>query len=254
MRDKYPIFCQNCGTEILGGYVAPDGVYYHGESYRVIGLVQIEDGSFTSVYQHTPTCPPYSSVRHDPLAAEPVLTRPHKERRTKEKHQNFSSVKAEKHIAHLKVIRTSADENTQPPKTSQDAVRQFLADIRANREKLGELGDLAGEATNDRKSHTPTEKEMILDLVGDNPITNEQAVVFAFGRMADRLGYKLLRMNSFYPDAVFLSPDGIKITVEFEYKSSNFVLHRHNPALTDLVVCMYKDSRLPVPVLALADI
>jgi hypothetical protein len=256
IRDWCPIFCQVCGTEILAGQLAEDGTYYHGESYEVIGLARLKDKSFISVYRHVPECPPHNSIRTDPVSVERKDARPTTKRRSKERYQTFSGVKPkrERPVVQLKIVPTSADEHVQPPKLSQEAVRQFLEEVRASQDEARNFVFFEGSPPIEYESKKPTEKEAVIDLVEETPITNEQAVIFSFGRIADNLGYTLLRMNNFYPDAVFLSPDGVKITVEFEYKSSNFIRHGHDPALTDLVVCMYEDSRLPVPILALADL
>ncbi len=48
-----------------------------------------------------------------------------------------------------------------------------------------------------------------------------------------------------YPDFILLKGDK-EVRVELETCSSNFLLHRHDPAKVDLVICLYNDTKLPV--------
>jgi hypothetical protein len=73
-----------------------------------------------------------------------------------------------------------------------------------------------------------------------------------FGRVIDRIGYRMAHIQTAYPDAVIVSKEGKPIRVEFEHCSSNFVLHGHDPAGCDMVICWEMDRSLPIPVIALA--
>lgn len=81
--------------------------------------------------------------------------------------------------------------------------------------------------------------------------TNEQGVVALFSKLSHELGYEFKRIGNHCPDAV-LEKDGHEVRVEFEYRSSNFQAHRHDPKLVDLIVCWQDDWAIPtVPVLSL---
>jgi hypothetical protein len=82
--------------------------------------------------------------------------------------------------------------------------------------------------------------------------TNEQGVVYMTGSIAKDIGYRLTHVQSAYPDAIFVSPSQKVLKVEFEYASSNFIQHGHDPALCDMVICWNRDRDLPVPVLELS--
>ena len=82
---------------------------------------------------------------------------------------------------------------------------------------------------------------------------NESGVVFMLGQVIGQLRYKMAYMDGSYPDCVMVSPSGTLVRAELEYRSSNFIMHRHDPALCDLVICWLNDRELTVPVLALHD-
>jgi hypothetical protein len=55
-----------------------------------------------------------------------------------------------------------------------------------------------------------------------------------------------------YPDALLCSPSNKILRTEFEYVSSNFIAHKHDPAECDLVICWNADRALHAQVLALS--
>jgi hypothetical protein len=71
--------------------------------------------------------------------------------------------------------------------------------------------------------------------------TNELGVIFAFGAMARRLGFIVLRCQTGFPDceAVREVAKGQwqRVRIEFEFESRNFQKHRHDPKGCDLIVC-----------------
>lgn len=89
------------------------------------------------------------------------------------------------------------------------------------------------------------------ERLGEYVPTNELGVVFVFGRVIGALGYKMAYMDGHYPDCVLISPAKLLVRVEFEYQASNFIAHKHDPELCDLVVCWNKDRDLPIHILAL---
>jgi hypothetical protein len=84
---------------------------------------------------------------------------------------------------------------------------------------------------------------------------NEMGVVVLFAQKAEVAGFELLSIGSSFPDAL-VQKDGKRYRVEFEYASSNFVVHKHDPRGCDLIVCWrhdFDDSILPVLALSNAD-
>lgn len=81
---------------------------------------------------------------------------------------------------------------------------------------------------------------------------NEMEVIMLFSKIDLHLGLRPMRMKvNQYPDAIYEKQDGSRLFVEFEYKSSNFLLHGHAPDKTDLVICWQRDRDLSVPVIEL---
>lgn len=48
-----------------------------------------------------------------------------------------------------------------------------------------------------------------------------------------------------YPDIIAMK-NGKEVRIELEIYSSNFIVHKHDPAGVDLVICLIKDKDLPV--------
>jgi hypothetical protein len=72
---------------------------------------------------------------------------------------------------------------------------------------------------------------------------NEQGVVFLFGVVSYELGFIVEAVHASYPDCEAkrcidkLRNRWQRVRIEFEYKSSNFNDHGHNPQECDLIVC-----------------
>jgi len=89
---------------------------------------------------------------------------------------------------------------------------------------------------------------------------NELGVIYLFALASKRLGYNMEAIQSEFPDAVAkrMLP-GQKhwesIRIEFEYESSSFKKHGHDPKGCDLIVCWQHDwKECPLPVLELRKI
>ncbi|MEX2217369.1 MAG: hypothetical protein WD749_01300 [Phycisphaerales bacterium] len=87
---------------------------------------------------------------------------------------------------------------------------------------------------------------------------NELGVIHLFGLLAGEHSLAVEHIGHAYPDCRALRPEPgspgrwRRIAVEFEYRSSNFRAHGHNPALCDLIVCWDHDwPECPVEVLEL---
>lgn len=74
---------------------------------------------------------------------------------------------------------------------------------------------------------------------------NELGVVFLFALLAPQLGFKgLERIQTRFPDAIArrrASQGEERVKIEFEYKSSNFVTHRHSKRGCVTIVCWIHD-------------
>ena len=67
---------------------------------------------------------------------------------------------------------------------------------------------------------------------------NEQGVVVAFSQLADKYGYRIVDIQTPYPDAVIYSHElGKEIRAEFEHYARSFVNHGHDPSQCDLLIC-----------------
>lgn len=86
--------------------------------------------------------------------------------------------------------------------------------------------------------------------------TNENGVIFAFGSVAKKLGYSILRVQAAFPDCLALrqiEPNRwVLVRIEFEYESRNFLTHMHEQEGCDLIVCWRHNwPECPLEVLAL---
>jgi hypothetical protein len=71
--------------------------------------------------------------------------------------------------------------------------------------------------------------------------TNEDGVIFLFGALAERLGFRVERLQAVFPDCEAKREvrPGVwqRVRIEFEFESRNFKDHRHDPAGCDVIVC-----------------
>jgi len=86
---------------------------------------------------------------------------------------------------------------------------------------------------------------------------NEAGVVFAFGVMAWRLGFVVLRLQTGFPDCEAMrrmaKGQWQWVKIEFEHESRNFLKHGHDPKKCDLIVCwVHNWPECPVEVLELS--
>lgn len=71
---------------------------------------------------------------------------------------------------------------------------------------------------------------------------DEFGVVFLFSKHHSKLGFPfILSIGGKFPDAMVLDENAERKYVEFEYRSSNFKLHKHDPKKCDFVVCWEHD-------------
>ncbi|MEI7767401.1 MAG: hypothetical protein WCJ97_08195 [Phycisphaerae bacterium] len=73
---------------------------------------------------------------------------------------------------------------------------------------------------------------------------NEQGVVFLFAHIARRLQFRIEEIRPQYPDCIAYRRVGDaekKVRIEFEYRSSSFRAHGHDPRNCDLIICWHHD-------------
>ena len=73
---------------------------------------------------------------------------------------------------------------------------------------------------------------------------NELGVVFLFAHIARRLQFRIEEIRPQFPDCIAYRPMGDsdkKVRIEFEFRSSNFKTHKHDPAKCDAIVCWHHD-------------
>jgi hypothetical protein len=90
---------------------------------------------------------------------------------------------------------------------------------------------------------------------------NEQGVVFLFGMVSDELGFIVEAVQAGYPDCEAKrcvdqkNKRWQRVRIEFEFWSSNFKDHGHDPAACDLIVCWEHDwSDCPLEVVDLRQV
>jgi hypothetical protein len=89
---------------------------------------------------------------------------------------------------------------------------------------------------------------------------NEMGVVYLFGPLAEELGYRIESFNPIgFPDCEgkrLVSKGRLqRVRIEFEFRSSNFVLHKHDASKCDLIVCWIHDwKNSPIEVCCLKEI
>lgn len=73
---------------------------------------------------------------------------------------------------------------------------------------------------------------------------NELGVVFLFSQVAKKLQFRVEQIRPQYPDCIVYRRIGNRekrVRIEFEYKSSNFRSHKHDPKECDCIVCWHHD-------------
>jgi len=73
---------------------------------------------------------------------------------------------------------------------------------------------------------------------------NEQGVVFLFGRVLEDLNMYIEEVRTKYPDCVarrYTGKGWERVYIEFEYTSSNFEQHKHDPKECSIIVCWEHD-------------
>lgn len=84
--------------------------------------------------------------------------------------------------------------------------------------------------------------------------TNEAETVMLFSKICEDMGYEIVSIQSPFPDAVIKNKKGEEFSVEFEYRSSNFVSHKHDPNGCNVIICWINDlGEFPVQIISLKE-
>jgi hypothetical protein len=92
------------------------------------------------------------------------------------------------------------------------------------------------------------EKSIVGDLINFRGLVyapiNENGVIFLFGKVADDLNMYIEEIKPGYPDCIgrrFVGKGWERVAIEFEFKSSNFKQHKHDPKDCDIIICWEND-------------
>jgi hypothetical protein len=90
-----------------------------------------------------------------------------------------------------------------------------------------------------------TRPEMIEKAAMHYAPVNELGVVFLFAEIAPKLRIRIEEIRASFPDCIAYQKSGdgkeVEIKIEFEYKSRNFLTHKHNERECDWIVCWEHD-------------
>jgi hypothetical protein len=104
-----------------------------------------------------------------------------------------------------------------------------------------------------------TEKSVVGDLINFRGLVyaplNENGVILLFGKVMHDLNMYIEEIKPGFPDCIarrFVGKGWERVSIEFEYTSSNFKAHGHDPEQCDIVVCWEHDwSNCPLEVIEL---
>jgi len=106
------------------------------------------------------------------------------------------------------------------------------------------------------------EKSIVGDLINFRGLvyspTNENGVIFLFGKVVEDLNMYIEEIKPGFPDCVgrrFVGKGWERVYIEFEYQSANFKAHGHDLDGCDMIVCWEHDWQdCPLEVIELQDI
>lgn len=106
------------------------------------------------------------------------------------------------------------------------------------------------------------DKSIVGDLINFRGLvyspTNENGVIFLFGKVTEDLNMYIEEIKPGFPDCVgrrFTGRGWEKVSIEFEHKSFHFKQHKHNPSDCDLIVCWEHDwPDCPLEVIELREV
>ena len=84
---------------------------------------------------------------------------------------------------------------------------------------------------------------------------NEMGVIVEFAKACEAAGWEIISIQAAFPDVLIMnSKTGESYRAEFEYNSSSFYVHKHDPSNCDLIICWVHDwKECVMPVWELSD-
>lgn len=122
--------------------------------------------------------------------------------------------------------------------------------------------DLSSDGTSNSTYHELNDRPVLGESIEFRGLhhapVNEMGVVFLFGMLAEELGFAVESVQAGFPDCGAkrkLKKDRWqRVRIEFEYRSSNFLQHKHDISGCDLIVCWEHDWRdCPLEIICLKD-
>lgn len=78
---------------------------------------------------------------------------------------------------------------------------------------------------------------------------NEAETIELFRLIEQRIGWRIIQLQTAFPDATIENERGQRLVVEFEFESKNFGAHKHDPSGCDLIIAYWNNwENPPVPV------
>jgi hypothetical protein len=147
--------------------------------------------------------------------------------------------KIESKIPSKEFFRANSKYSWTPYKTKWGSWKEAVYFITTNfQDKLGNISTRSrSNASNKKRTKLKIECPLVFEP------KNEIETIVLFGLLAKDLGYKILKIQSDFPDGL-LEKDGQEIPVEFEFLSSNYLQHGHSRGFQGLCICWRKDSDL----------
>jgi Homing endonuclease associated repeat len=113
--------------------------------------------------------------------------------------------------------------------------------IARREEELKKSRERGGRRLSPLKKDRPVYGPPLLMAEMAHEPVNEAGVIFAFGVLARRLGFVVLRWQTEYPDCEAMREmakgQWQRVRIEFEFESRNFLHHRHDKEGCDVIVC-----------------
>lgn len=140
--------------------------------------------------------------------------------------------------------------STKIPDSERDAFLDLVKNLRSKEVRI-RLDAIYGNSIEEFEVSDDTET-LGLQALAYAPV-NENGVVFLFAAIADKLGFRVIHIQSAFPDciALRLTRAGRKgnistqVKIEFEYRSSNFFQHKHDYRQCNYIVCWEDDTPNP---------
>lgn len=148
-------------------------------------------------------------------------------------------VNLESRIPSKEFFRANSKYSWTPYKTKWGSWKKAIEYITANHKDSLNLREI----TLKKNSRTRKTNLLLKECCFIYEPVNEIETIALFSILADELGFKILKIQSDFPDGL-VEFQKHKIEVEFEFLSSNYLLHGHPLDFTGQCICWRKDCDL----------